>query len=70
LTSDESKQVIKWLDQAGVDLIEVSGGTYEAGLDDAWQHKSERTKKREAYCAFSPFPSFLRFPFSSVLPLR
>jgi 2,4-dienoyl-CoA reductase-like NADH-dependent reductase (Old Yellow Enzyme family) len=51
LTNEESKQVIKWLDDAGVDLVEASGGVYESGLDDAWQHKSERTRKREAYCA-------------------
>jgi len=28
-TLDESVQVVKWLNEAGVDLLEVSGGTYE-----------------------------------------
>jgi 2,4-dienoyl-CoA reductase-like NADH-dependent reductase (Old Yellow Enzyme family) len=26
---DESKTLAKWLDEAGLDLIELSGGTYE-----------------------------------------
>ena len=42
----ESRQVCAWLDQAGMDLIELSGGTYESG---AFNHKKESTKKREAY---------------------
>ena len=28
-TLDESLQVVKWLGEAGIDLLEVSGGTYE-----------------------------------------
>jgi 2,4-dienoyl-CoA reductase-like NADH-dependent reductase (Old Yellow Enzyme family) len=27
LTTDESRQVCQWLDAAGLDLIELSGGT-------------------------------------------
>jgi hypothetical protein len=34
------------LEAAGVDLIELSGGTYESM---AFQHKKESTKKREAF---------------------
>ncbi|GAA5890377.1 hypothetical protein JCM8208_002796 [Rhodotorula glutinis] len=46
MTPEESRQVCAWLDQAGMDLIELSGGTYESG---AFNHKKESTKKREAY---------------------
>lgn len=34
------------LEAAGVDLIELSGGTYESG---AFHHKKDSTKKREAF---------------------
>ncbi|GAA6023717.1 hypothetical protein JCM10207_000233 [Rhodosporidiobolus poonsookiae] len=47
LTLEESAQVCEWLDQAGVELLELSGGTYEAGLQ--LENKRESTKKREAY---------------------
>ncbi len=47
-TEEESMQVIEMLDKAGMDLIEVSGGTYErAAMVGAVQKES--TKKREAY---------------------
>ncbi|GAA5926703.1 hypothetical protein JCM3775_007015 [Rhodotorula graminis] len=46
MTPEESRQVCAWLDEAGMDLIELSGGTYESG---AFNHKKESTKKREAY---------------------
>ncbi|GAA5862782.1 hypothetical protein JCM8547_006544 [Rhodosporidiobolus lusitaniae] len=46
LTLEESKQVCQWLDEAGLHLIELSGGTYESL---AFEHKKESTKKREAY---------------------
>ncbi|POY71493.1 hypothetical protein BMF94_5806 [Rhodotorula taiwanensis] len=46
LTTDESRQVCQWLDAAGLDLIELSGGTYESL---AFEHKKESTKKREAF---------------------
>ncbi|MEM1413406.1 MAG: NADH:flavin oxidoreductase/NADH oxidase family protein [Myxococcota bacterium] len=46
----ESLEVARWLDAEGIDLLEISGGNYEApellGLQDA---RSERTKAREAY---------------------
>lgn len=54
-SEDESLQVIEALGEQGVDLLEVSGGTYEkpALLGVAHQKqeakKSERTRAREAY---------------------
>ncbi|WP_062262003.1 NADH:flavin oxidoreductase/NADH oxidase family protein [Endozoicomonas arenosclerae] len=48
LSEEESMGVVKALSEAGIDLIEVSGGTYESpammGVD-----LKESTKKREAY---------------------
>ena len=47
-TEEESMEVIQMLDAEGMDLIEVSGGTYErAAMVGAV--KKESTKKREAY---------------------
>jgi 2,4-dienoyl-CoA reductase-like NADH-dependent reductase (Old Yellow Enzyme family) len=54
---DESLQVACWLQQAGVDLIEISGGSYEQpkmmdmeGLEEeSPQNVAESTQKREAY---------------------
>ncbi|GAA6043533.1 hypothetical protein JCM8097_001206, partial [Rhodosporidiobolus ruineniae] len=46
MTPEESRQVCQWLDEAGLDLIELSGGTYESM---AFEHKKDSTKKREAY---------------------
>ncbi len=47
-TEDESMTVVKALSEAGIDLIEISGGTYESpsmmGAD-----AKESTLKREAY---------------------
>ncbi|GAA5921372.1 hypothetical protein JCM1841_002462 [Sporobolomyces salmonicolor] len=48
MTFEESKLLCQRLDEAGVDLIELSGGTYESG---AFEHKKESTKKREGYFA-------------------
>ena len=47
-TEEESMQVIQMLDEAGMDMIEVSGGTYERAAMVGTQHK-ESTVKREAY---------------------
>ncbi len=47
-TEEESMQVIQMLDAEGMDLIEVSGGTYERAAMVGTQHK-ESTIKREAY---------------------
>ncbi|KAK8849361.1 hypothetical protein IAR55_004693 [Kwoniella newhampshirensis] len=46
LTPDEAKTVAVLLEEAGVDLIELSGGTYESM---SFEHKKESTKKREGY---------------------
>ena len=46
----ESMQVAKWLEDAGVDLLEVSGGTYEQlSFFGTEQKKAESTLAREAY---------------------
>lgn len=47
-TEEESTEVIQMLDQEGMDMIEVSGGTYERAAMVGTQHK-ESTKAREAY---------------------
>lgn len=49
---DECRQVANWLEQDGVDLLEISGGTYEQlsffhGADE--DEVRESTKRREAY---------------------
>jgi 2,4-dienoyl-CoA reductase-like NADH-dependent reductase (Old Yellow Enzyme family) len=57
---EESCRVAAWLVEDGIDLLEISGGTYEyprllgaghdAGArDEISQDKAESTKKREAY---------------------
>ena len=54
---DDSLIVAKWLEEAGTDLIEISGGTYEqpkllglAGMEDeVAQNVAESTLQREAY---------------------
>ncbi|MEH6608905.1 MAG: NADH:flavin oxidoreductase/NADH oxidase family protein [Halioglobus sp.] len=54
---EDSLQVSVWLEEAGIDLIEISGGTYEqpklmgmAGLEEEEvQHVAESTLIREAY---------------------
>jgi len=47
-TEEESMEVIQMLDEEGMDLIEVSGGTYERAAMVGTMQK-ESTKKREAY---------------------
>ncbi len=54
---EDSLQVAQWLEQAGVDLIEISGGTYEQpklldieGIEEVEdQHVAQSTLAREAY---------------------
>ena len=54
---EDSLQVVQWLEAAGVDLIEISGGTYEqpkllgvAGMEEQEdQFVKETTRAREAY---------------------
>ncbi len=54
-SDDESATVAKWLEEAGVDLIEVSGGNYEQprmidfDRKDPPANKRDSTLKREAY---------------------
>jgi len=54
---DDSLQVLKWLEDAGVDLVEISGGTYEQpalmgadGIEEKEQQNlAPSTRAREAY---------------------
>ena len=54
---DDSLQVLKWLEEASVDLVEISGGTYEQpalmgadGIEEKEQQNlAPSTKAREAY---------------------
>lgn len=52
---DESRETCQKLEEAGVHLIELSGGTYESM---AFSHKKDSTKKREAF--FIEFAERLR----------
>lgn len=47
-TEEESMQVAAMLEQAGIDLIEISGGTYEAPEMSGINQK-DSTRQREAY---------------------
>jgi 2,4-dienoyl-CoA reductase-like NADH-dependent reductase (Old Yellow Enzyme family) len=57
LTSEESLQVVEWLEDQGIDLLEISGGSYEQpammdidGVEKRHEEaKAESTKEREAY---------------------
>lgn len=48
-SEDESMEAIKALAAAGIDLIEISGGTYEAPEMMVAKQQKESTKQREAY---------------------
>lgn len=52
-TEDESIEVVKMLDAAGIDLLEISGGTYEKLafflMNDESSELRESTRQREAY---------------------
>lgn len=56
-TSEECLKVVEWLNGAGVDLLEISGGSYEqpkmagtSGLEPVFEEKvRESTRAREAY---------------------
>jgi 2,4-dienoyl-CoA reductase-like NADH-dependent reductase (Old Yellow Enzyme family) len=54
-SEDESREMAARLEAAGVDLLELSGGTYESM---AFAHKKESTRKREAF--FIEFADRLR----------
>lgn len=47
-TEEDSMQVVKALSEAGIDLIEISGGTYESPSMMGYKMK-ESTRQREAY---------------------
>jgi 2,4-dienoyl-CoA reductase-like NADH-dependent reductase (Old Yellow Enzyme family) len=47
-TEDESRQVIRWLAEDGIDHVEVSGGTYEAPAMTGRKRK-QSTVEREGY---------------------
>lgn len=65
LTEDDSFQVVKWLQEIGIDLLEISGGSYESqimvGRDEdsnLVETKTASTLAREAY--FLSFAARLR----------
>ena len=47
-TADDAKQVVQWLNDLGVDLVELSGGSYEAPAMQG-DARDGRTLAREAY---------------------
>ncbi|MFC1851147.1 NADH:flavin oxidoreductase/NADH oxidase family protein [candidate division CSSED10-310 bacterium] len=48
-TEEESLQVVQTISDAGIDLIEISGGTYEAPAMMGKKQKATSTLQREAY---------------------
>lgn len=48
-TEDESMATILALDEAGIDMVEVSGGTYEAPAMTGSEEVKDSTRQREAY---------------------
>lgn len=64
MTEEESTHVVEWLNEAGIDLLEISGGSYESfvmvGRDEQGvvQKKRASTVAREAY--FLQFAAKLR----------
>ncbi len=56
-SEDDSTEVAKILDQEGIDLLEISGGTYEKAAMTG-VHEKETTRLREAY--FLEFAHLLR----------
>jgi hypothetical protein len=71
---EDSLQVAKWLEQAGLDLIEISGGTYEQpkllgieGLEppEAQRNVAASTIAREAY--FVDFAKAMKAAVSTPL---
>jgi len=62
---EDAIYVIKELEKRGLDLIEISGGTYERVAFFTQENKKESTKKREAY--FLDFAKEVRK--SSQIPL-
>jgi 2,4-dienoyl-CoA reductase-like NADH-dependent reductase (Old Yellow Enzyme family) len=54
-TPDDARNLCLKLEEAGVDFVDLSGGTFEAR---AFEHKKESTKAREAY--FIEFAEMIR----------
>ena len=54
-TPEDARNLARMLEEARVDFVDLSGGTFEAR---AFEHKKESTKKREAY--FIEFAEQLR----------
>lgn len=48
-TEEESLDVIRALSEAGIELIEISGGTYEAPAMAKGKREKDSTREREAY---------------------
>lgn len=48
MSEDESMQVVSWLEADGIDLIEISGGSYEVPVM-VEGNKKDSTRQREAY---------------------
>jgi 2,4-dienoyl-CoA reductase-like NADH-dependent reductase (Old Yellow Enzyme family) len=48
-TEDESQWVIRQMEELGIDLLEISGGTYENAVFLVEEGLRESTRKREAY---------------------
>ncbi|OTB07019.1 hypothetical protein M426DRAFT_54269 [Hypoxylon sp. CI-4A] len=46
LTTAEAAELVELLEDHGFDLVELSGGTYEA---PAWHHRKESSRRREAF---------------------
>jgi len=76
-TEADSLEVVKLLADARIDLLEISGGTYEKAtffLGDEVKAKKESTKKREAYFLdfakqvrkISPIPLMITGGFRSI----
>ncbi|MCQ8184718.1 NADH:flavin oxidoreductase/NADH oxidase family protein [Parvularcula maris] len=57
LTTEDSLRIVEWLEEEGIDLLEISGGSYEQpammnmdGMEKRHEEgKAESTKEREAY---------------------
>lgn len=78
-SSDESTQVVRWLSEESVDLLEISGGNYESqammgrseggqssstnGAPESGKQKAESTSRREAY--FLDYAAQVR-PFATM----
>jgi 2,4-dienoyl-CoA reductase-like NADH-dependent reductase (Old Yellow Enzyme family) len=62
-SNEDAQQVVKWLGLEKIDLLELSGGTYEQLVmigsgSDAAEAMKESTRRREAY--FLKYASFIR----------